>query len=388
MGQSDSELEINQPQAKKLKAFYNITAILHNQHDSREIANHFLEEVVAISDAESGAICLHNFNTYQMELVSDYQLTDKVKEVLNCELMENTYVQFFNFHRTEFITKKITKLLDRNDLRKGRTNQPNYFHLFPIVNTSENLGILILFSDKETIAAQTDEFLHALIEQLGIALIKAKITEQAQNTAILEERDQFARELHDSIAQSLTIIKLHIERLTDAFHNGREKEVHSSLNFLKSALEESIETVRDLLLDYRTPLKLTAFSHQLAELIHRFQTLTDITLESSIHTQDLTLSQNERLEVVFILQEALANVHKHANATLVTLQIYTDAENQVIILTDNGLGFDKQAVLAKSFRHIGLEIMQERAKKIQAKLNISSRLNKGTIITLKIPKHR
>lgn len=115
MGQSDSELEINQPQAKKIKAFYNITAIFYNKHGARDISDHFLEEVVAISDAESGAICLYNFNTYQMELISDYQLTDKVKEVLDCELMENIYVQFFNFHRTEFITKKITKLLDRDD---------------------------------------------------------------------------------------------------------------------------------------------------------------------------------------------------------------------------------------------------------------------------------
>ena len=105
-----------------------------------------------------------------------------------------------------------------------------------------------------------------------------------------------------------------------------------------------------------------------------------------VEASNIHLSDKEKLEVVLIIQEALSNIRKHANATKVALQIYTDEENYIIKVVDNGQGFEKDILREKSLAHAGLLIMEERAQKIGGQLSIESQPDKGTELRLVIPR--
>ena len=96
-----------------------------------------------------------------------------------------------------------------------------------------------------------------------------------------------------------------------------------------------------------------------------------------MHQQNKLQNKQQKLQVMFILQEALSNVRKHAEATEVEVRVEND-EDFVATVTDNGSGIDEQLAQSRRGSHVGLSIMEERAKKINARLEIGPTPGGGT----------
>lgn len=368
----------------ELESLYRITSFLHDQHDIKTICQGFLAQVMPILNADAGAIRLHDYNDQKMQLIAELNLSTDLSNSLTCEGFDECYCGQFALTESASEEMTIQQLLQNEPPCAVGTYKA--MNIFPIHYDREKIGIIIFFSyESQELSVAKKNLIESLSNQLGIAIGGVRLLERTSKIAVLEERNQLAQGLHDSIAQTLNFLNLQVQMLEKAFQANNKAEASENLAYIKDGIKESYDNVRELLLNFRTPLRLESFSHHLEELIERFKQQTSIEVTAMVDASNVDLSDKEKLEIVLIIQEALSNIRKHANATKVSLQIYTDKNNNIIKVIDDGKGFLKEMIRDKSLEHVGLLIMSERAQKIGGQLSIHSQPGEGTELHLIIP---
>lgn len=232
----------------------------------------------------------------------------------------------------------------------------------------------------------TDDELHLLSTiayQVGIAIERARLADESAQLARAEERARLAREIHDTLAQGLTAIALHVEgalrQLTKHPTRARQR--------LKRALEtarESLEEARRSVLDLRAaPLEGKPLGAALRALSRAFTSETGIRVHV-IADAPRALPSRVEGELFRIAQEALANIRRHAEATEVELNLHQTPRRVELAIRDNGGGFNLRTVPPD--RH-GLTGMRERARVLGGTLRVQSRRRPptGTTIVASIP---
>jgi nitrate/nitrite-specific signal transduction histidine kinase len=197
--------------------------------------------------------------------------------------------------------------------------------------------------------------------------------------AISEERNLFAQELHDSIAQSLAFLNIQIQMLQEDLQKDRIAEALKGLAQIREGVQESYDDVRELLLHFRTRIDSTDLQTAISSALEKFQGQTGINASFDIHGNAPDLLPEQVLQIMHIVQESLSNVRKHAKASQIKI-VLNCADRCVIDIYDNGVGFD--ITVDAGDNHVGLGIMRERAQKIGAELIFESGKDRGTHISL------
>lgn len=227
---------------------------------------------------------------------------------------------------------------------------------------------------------RAEEALRKSEEQLQYISSQAMVIQE-------QERKEFAMELHDDLGQVLNIIKLQLRSLNGKLRND-QVEARDDIEVIAQFLDGSIESIRRLsralspcMLE---DLGLTA---ALKGLTEDFRNNHDIEGVTEIAPIDYLVSDCKRIFIYRILQEAMANVAKHAAARTVSVEIKNDAQNVFFSVKDDGLGFDAGEAAAKDYaKHgLGLAIMRERARMIGGALEVFSRKGEGTQVSLSLP---
>ena len=220
--------------------------------------------------------------------------------------------------------------------------------------------------------------LQAFANHAAIGIENARLYEKAQETASLEERTRLARELHDSVTQTLFSASIIAKTAARGWAKNPE-EGQRNLEKLGSLTEGALAEMRTLLLEL---LPDTLMKLSMGKLL---RTLADASLSHSRVPVTLTiegdcsLADDAKMAFYRIAQEALNNIAKHAEATKVELGLMCDQDRVEITVCDNGRGFDPEAVPSG---HLGLAIMRERAEKIGATLHLASNPGVGTEIVV------
>jgi two-component system sensor histidine kinase UhpB len=205
------------------------------------------------------------------------------------------------------------------------------------------------------------------------------------NSAREAERADVARELHDELGQTLTGLKLEMTRtVRDLMRRGLEPQMIDRMQSMVGSIEVATETVRRLASTLRPPaldhLGLGAAIELEAAAIAR-RTGVRCRIAGSVGEETLT---SEQTTAVFrIVQEALTNVVRHANASAVKISMRQTTRSTSLTIADNGRGINPQALADPV--SIGLLGMRERAQLIGAKLSISGRPGKGTAVVVTVP---
>ena len=260
--------------------------------------------------------------------------------------------------------------------------------VFHIRYKEQEIGIFTLyFSDGRQLKSSDTEILHALCDQLGVAIANIRLAEESKQLAVLQERNLMAQGLHDSIAQTLTFLNLQVQMLEGAVQANEREQVQENLNFIREGVQECYDDVRELLLNFRTKISKKEFPEAVQALVKRFEQQTQIAVNTHWHGHGYALSSEEQLQVIFILQESLSNIRKHAQAHSVEIDIFNE-QDFTMRIADNGQGFDTGRLKNLSGEHVGLGIMHERARRIHAELAVQSEPLHGTTITLMLPHHK
>ena len=208
------------------------------------------------------------------------------------------------------------------------------------------------------------QLLEMMGQHLGVALDNLRLGAKARQLAVAEERNLVAQGLHDSLAQGLNFLNLQTQMLGGAVQHRRWEEVEEIVPLLKTGVSESYQDVRELLQNFRTRLAEGSLRKAVDDTIDRFRRQTGTEVELLVDDRNgAPLHPEQQLQILFILQEALSNVRKHAQATHVTVRI-DNHRDFVMLIFDNGRGYDPQEVASRTAPHVGLSIMRERAARL------------------------
>ncbi len=242
----------------------------------------------------------------------------------------------------------------------------------------------LFFRSPLHLSADSVELLDALASHLASSLEGLRAAALEREAAVGQERALLARELHDSIAQSLAFLKIQVQLLRNASSKAQAEKVQIALDELDTGLRESIADVRELLIHFRTRTNTDDIEAALQETLQKFKQQTGLPALLEFRGEGLPLPADVQVQVLHVVQEALSNIRKHAQATHVNVEVIK-GEGWEFVVRDNGCGF--AVGHEHGTHHVGTKIMQERAARIGATVTISSSAALGTVVTLSVPAH-
>ncbi len=250
--------------------------------------------------------------------------------------------------------------------------------MLPLRDAEHNYGVMQLELARERqLEPWQWQLLEALSRHIGIAIGTARRSEQRRRISLLEERAAIARELHDSLAQSLAYMKIQVSRL-EALLSATEA-ARPVLAELREGLNSSYRQLRELLTTFRLKMEDVGFHAALEKTVTEFSERGDISIALDIDLRDRKLTPNEEIHLLQIVREALSNVLHHSGASRAEVSLHPGPQGQMSLsISDNGIGIRKGAEV----HHYGLAIMKERARSLGAIFMIEPREGGGTRVSL------
>lgn len=229
---------------------------------------------------------------------------------------------------------------------------------------------------EERVRSRTAELERSQQELRALSAVRESIQE--------EERKRIARELHDELAQKLTVLKLQLQALAAALPAG-EPGLISRTQDMNLLLTATMQSVGQIASDLRSAvLDQLGLVPALRDLVEKFSQQTKIDCEFSVHPSDFSVDHRLAWTLYRMVQESLTNVARHAEATEVFVSLYSDASGKIgLAINDNGKGISKDAQNARA--SFGLIGMRERAAMLGGEMNIQSEPGAGTSIEFIIP---
>ena len=370
-----------------LSALYQVSSFLHQSNDLESVGQGFLQRVMALTKAQAGVVRLLDPERGKLDAIAYSGMSPDLLTRKECNMVDMCWcgkpaLTQGASHEVPLLPASALKVLPCQ--ASGFTD----VKVFTIGSGQHPLGIYtLLFAKNQKIDSDTNQLLETLGSHLGVAVTNARLAARDRQIAVMEERNLMAQGLHDSIAQSLSFLNLQVQMLESALQEHEYTQAQENLTFIKAGVSESYEDVRELLLNFRVRISKEDLPEAVNSVIARFEKQADVRAHLEMKGSGLPLNPQQQLQVIFILQEALSNVRKHAQATQVWIRL-TNADDFVMSVQDNGRGVDLDEVHARSSQHVGMNIMQERAKRIQASISIQRMPHGGTEVLLRLPKEQ
>jgi len=256
----------------------------------------------------------------------------------------------------------------------------------PLTSKDRPLGILTLYARRTGAFTDTDQELLTLVgRHIGLAVENAQLSARMREVAVAEERGLIAQEIHDGIAQSLAYLNLETKKLQELL-GGDPRLAMAELGHIRQVIKETCEDVRELLGDFRMKFKAgEGLPDAVSRCLEEFGRRTAIRTQLRMSGDPAALPEAMRVPVFRIIQEALSNVRKHAQAQLVVVTMAASPSALEVAVRDDGLGFDPVEAAGRGATHLGLGIMQERAMHLGGSLQCESRPGQGTTLRLTLP---
>jgi two-component system nitrate/nitrite sensor histidine kinase NarX len=223
----------------------------------------------------------------------------------------------------------------------------------------------------------------AISEHLGVALENAQLARENARVTLVNERQLLANQVHDSVAQTLAYTRMRAAALRDAQKNGDPARAERYLTEMEDAIEAAYGELRELIGRFRQPMDPRGLVAALQAALDAFARRSIARTSFEVRGPEPALGAEEEMHVFHIVQEALANVQKHARASNVRLALECADGVCRVRIEDDGAGFAPGA--ADRYEHFGLAIMRERAKRIGGELSIESTPGGGACLALSFP---
>ncbi len=253
----------------------------------------------------------------------------------------------------------------------------------PVKDQKQQFGVLIVRKPGlESVTAWQLPLLEVVAHNIAVALRANEQTEHRRRLALLEERNAIARELHDSLAQSLSYLKIQISRLQTLL-GGPEPtpEVGNIVAELREGLSSAYRQLRELLTTFRLKMEHPGLEDSLREAVEEFSRRGRLPVKLDCAGWQCVLSPNEQIHVMQIAREALNNAVQHARASRIVVLLRGPSAGEATIgISDDGVGLPAKP---ERENHFGLNIMRERARCLGGTLDLQSRPTGGLLVRLR-----
>jgi two-component system, NarL family, nitrate/nitrite sensor histidine kinase NarX len=383
----DTQTSKIKDQNDSLNILYEIATTINESKNMDELLSRFLDILVKLTSAHAGTV----------RLITD---DEQLKMVASIGLSKN-------FIKEECLVP-IDRCLCGNSFTSGKTGQNDSIEkcsklsgtkLFnsldpgiisvPIEYQGTAVGIYNLFIEKKHINIQNKDHEDLLItvgKHLGMAFEKFKLTREAEQHSVIKERTLLAHELHDSLAQTLAGLRFQVTIIEENLHENIPT-THQELLNLHESIDEAYTEVRALISHFRAPMDNKGLIPAINKLIEKFKANSSTMVFFQDEWQEQKLKSEHEYQIIRIIQESLNNIKKHSQAKTVRLMIKSHVSHNEVLIEDDGIGIKHNNMESSLGEHIGLSVMQERAKRMAGTLNIESETGEGTQILLSFPNY-
>ncbi len=367
---------------ERLESLYAVTNLVTRAVSLDELATQFTESVAHMAHADGVALRWTDETNSRYLMLASHGLPASMVEAEHCLKAGDCFCGAPD-------APPGARVLPIRDLQPPRMSHCTRAGFETIVSVPIRLhdrlmGELELFFHAQIEVSDAERsWLEALTVQVAGAMENLRLNALGLEAAVSQERSFLARELHDSIAQSLAFLKIQVQLMRDAIAKNDPREVDHVLGEIDLGVRESYGDVRELLMHFRTRANAEDILPALMTTLRKFEHQTGLKADLQMSGQGLPLGPDTQIQVLHIIQEALSNVRKHARAG----QVWLDVQQQPrwrLELRDDGIGFSTDTG-AIDETHVGLRIMAERAERLGAEFEFMSSNKRGTSVVLTLP---
>jgi len=371
----------NQQQNKAQQILYNVTSTVSSGRELKEVLVLFCKKTNEELDAKNVSVWLITENNW-LEYIAGSGIDPKVvsqpRRVKITEELASTLIENDIIHDNQHVTRlaEILQCDVSDDVRS---------YYLPLHNGKHTLGVIRIKLNQRPFASQNDllELLSTLADQLSIAIEKAKQDQESRRMIIMQERSLIANELHDSLAQTLASLRFQVRVLDETLQPTSEFKSIRGIEQVENSLDEAYSDLRELIAHCRTPIDKQGLMPAVEKLISRLRKDTGMHILLQQQWENSDLPTNLEMHIFRIVQEAMNNIRKHSNAHNVRLMFRCDENgNHHILIENDGQGFETPNISEHPGKHVGLNIMRERANYLGGDLRIESEPDEGTRIEL------
>lgn len=266
---------------------------------------------------------------------------------------------------------------------------PNLLIRAAQVNTElvqEHVFLVLIYNNAQNIGETQPKVVEVLAQGFADVFSATRHAQVNRRRALQEERATISRELHDSLAQSLTYLKIQASRIESILKHEQSAaqhdrtEVEMVVQELRQNLNVAYRQLRELMTTFRLTMNGENLNQAIEETIAEFAKRTSIVFELDNRLGNDELTTDEEMQILHIVREALSNIvrHSHAQRARVALR-YNSNENIEISIDDDGVGIDETLRRAQ---HHGLVIMQERSQNLGGEFDVHELDSGGTKLTI------
>jgi nitrate/nitrite-specific signal transduction histidine kinase len=367
---------------RELSALYQVATVARASLDRDEILKRSLEQVLAVMECEVGAVYLLDEESAVLRLAAWYGIPpDAVAQATVVQPGEG--LTGWVFEQREPVV--VSRMADgpRPLLAFPAAGDQTYVGA-PMCTTEQAVGVLSMVgAPGQQFSAEERALLAAIASQMAVTVENVRLRAEAEQVAVLRERERLARELHDSVTQSLYSLTLWIEAGQRSARADDLDRVEEYLERLEEGTRQAIRDMRLLVYELRPPaLERDGLVGALQERLDAVEKRSGVQPRLVVEGESEFPSPMEE-GLYRIAQEALNNALKHAAPSAVTVRLRACDAAVELEITDDGIGFDLAAVGDKG--GMGLANMRQRAAQLGGTLSVLSAPGKGTRVCAHIP---
>lgn len=393
-GERDAEVELRQlinplrDNDDALSVLQRLSLAVSRAPELTSGLNAVLDRLLALTKADTGAIHLAQDSADELRLVASRGLSERFWR-LECRIPRGACLCGRSVYGDGPLVVNDLASDPRLERPACLDERIGALVAVPLKSRGRTFGLLTLYATQPGAFTHVDRaLLHAIGLLLGAAIDNAVWGARMREHAVAGERHVIASELHDGVAQSLAYITLQIKRVQDLLDRGVADAARRELADIQAVVQHAYDEVRHLLADFRlAPTESGSLPVALRKQLEAFELRTGIRAQLEGVDEAAALSFTQQAEVFRIVQEALANVRKHARASEVRITCKRRNGWCEVRVADNGVGFDPSRLGDQSGLHVGTSIIRERAARLRGQVTIDSRPGHGTAVTIAIPLH-
>ncbi|MBE0483621.1 MAG: HAMP domain-containing protein [Bacterioplanes sp.] len=248
---------------------------------------------------------------------------------------------------------------------------------FALQRENKRYGIIAVRpAASTTLQTWQQQLIRAVADQLAIALSLRGEEEQVRRITLMKERNVIARELHDSLAQALSYLKIQVSRLNKALATDNKPLIHDVADELKQGLDSAYRQLRELLTTFRLKIDGNGLLSALQKTVQQFTQESTMIIQLDYRLINIPLSPSEEIHLLQIVREACQNAIRHSQGQHLVIQLDQHDDGRVALsVEDDGIGVDEHP---DRTHHYGMEIMRERSQQLQGELSVKRRNQGGT----------
>ncbi|MGG7477554.1 nitrate/nitrite two-component system sensor histidine kinase NarX [Providencia sp. R3] len=366
---------------------------LNQMSDELALSYHQIEERVAEKTADlitKNKVLSYLYQSNQILHSSDplYLRLQKVLiELENITILKNLSLRLYEesneayFHEICCHSTGLSEAKTKQLKQQVKTEKPLSLQ-WDLSDNMHRYGIIIgEIEDNQILSDEQNNLVSVLAKQISGMLAMEHQIEQQQQLLIMDERSAIARELHDSIAQSLSCLKMQISYLQLQPEPLPEKP-QQLLTEMRSEINTAYSQLRELLTTFRLKLTEPGLLPSLESTINEFSERMGYKIDLNYDLPAKSISPHQSIHIIQIVREALTNILKHANAKWAEVSLNQYDGIVTIIITDDGTGITSNT---DKLNHYGLIIMRERALSLNGNCCITPRPQGGTEVKVTFP---